>query len=512
MPDPLSRRAPNPLIAVAVLWGLAAAIVLFFLYSEVGFSDAASKFYMVPWTLAAGVVIVAPSIYLVYKGRFDPFHPLVFPAWSYFFPGFVVGGLVLASGLSQPYFLIFIQDEHYNLPLTYAYVMLGFGGLVLGFILPVGRKFGSAIASKLPVWDWKAEQITMPALILLGLGFANTITAFALGIIGYHRAEEIGIFDGTIFLFTLFWLEASFLLWLLIFKAEKLTPLHYIVLGALIFSALIKTAFQGNRGSILQMIMLVGFAFVVSRGRMTLKHAVVGGLIVTVGLLAGMIYGTTFRVVKGTQERASIGEMANVIAATGEKISTQDLSTSLSVGFEALAERIDAVSSLAVVVSNYEALAPYEESFGINNNIVNELTTFFIPRVLWPDKPVAIDTGRYGDLYFNYSENSFTLTPIGDLLRNFGPWGVPLGMILLGLFIRVIYASLVEGQAFAFWRTTLFFMILMSISYEGSYGAIIPYAFKVTCVSMVGILLLRFVIGAGRQEAAEPLARQVARS
>ena len=55
-----------------------------------------------------------------------------------------------------------------------------------------------------------------------------------------------------------------------------------------------------------------------------------------------------------------------------------------------------ALSSLAVVVSNYEALAPYEESYGMDHNIINELSTFFIPRIIWKDKPVSIEPRDYG--------------------------------------------------------------------------------------------------------------------
>jgi hypothetical protein len=155
-----------------------------------------------------------------------------------------------------------------------------------------------------------------------------------------------------------------------------------------------------------------------------------------------------------------------------------------------LAERFDGVSSLGVVVSNYEVLAPYEESYGLNNNIWNDTTTFFIPRVVWPEKPVASDPHMFGDLYFNYGDNSFTITPIGDLLRNFGVIGVPLGMFALGLLLRMIYRSLIEGQAVTTWRATLYFMLVVNLSYEGFYGTILPYMFKVGATAVVGIVFV----------------------
>jgi hypothetical protein len=213
-------------------------------------------------------------------------------------------------------------------------------------------------------------------------------------------------------------------------------------------------------------------------------------------LIAGMIYGTTFRSIKESQERVSLEQYANIVSNTFDKLADQDPGTILANGFGALAERIDSVSSLAVVVSNYEALAPYEEAWGINDNIYVDTVTFFIPRVVWPDKPVSIDPSKYADLYFNFSENSFTITPMGDLLRNFGPIGVPLGMIVLGLILRLLYASLIEGQPFQYWRAALFYMIFTNaISFEGVYSLIIPLIVKVGFVALVGLLIVRFFAG-----------------
>src|SRR6476620_3832889 len=143
---PVTFPAPRNTLLFGILtfWGLVGVCLISLCLGEVVFGGGGStRYYLIPWCIATGAVIAAPSVYLFYKGRFDPFHPLVFPAWSYFFPGFFIGGLVFAAGISQPYFLAFIQDESYNLPLTFAYVMLGYGGLTIGFALPYGRRIGT---------------------------------------------------------------------------------------------------------------------------------------------------------------------------------------------------------------------------------------------------------------------------------------------------------------------------------------------------------------------------------
>jgi len=482
--------------AILTFWGLVAVCLATIFISEFGFGDQSSKYYLLPWCLATGAVIAAPSIYLFYKGQFDPFHPLVFPAWSYFFPGFFIGGLVVAAGLSQPYFLSYIQDESYNLPLTFVYIMLGYGGLTLGFAIPYAKRFGQALGRRLPKWEITTEKIAFPALVLMAIGLANTLIGFALGILGFQKVQEIGIFDGIIFLLSLFWIEASFLLWLYVFRSKHFGIAQVLITGVLLIAGLTRSAFQGNRGGLIQLIVLISFAFVFSGRKLTGKHYAAGSVLVILALIGGMIYGTTFRSIKESQEQISFDQYVTVVSSTFDKLLDQDPGTILVNGFSALAERIDAVSSLAVVVSNYEALAPYEEAWGINNNIYVDTVTFFIPRVVWPDKPVSIEPSKYADLYFNFSENAFTITPMGDLLRNFGPIGVPLGMIFLGVILRVLYAALVEDQPFQFWRATLFYMIFTNaISFEGVYSLIIPLIFKVGIVAFFGLLIVRFLAG-----------------
>lgn len=499
-PQVIFRKRPDSiLIGIFLLWGIVGASLVLLLLGQTDLADSLNKYYLVPWAVACGAVIAAPSVYMLYKGNFDPFHPLVVPAWSYLFPAFCLGGIVLAAGLSEPYFLAFVQDERYNLPLTLVYVMLGYMGLVAGYYIPFGRKVGEKISSYLPVWNWNAERILLPALVLMAVGFANTILGFALGILGFQRVEEIGVFDGLIFLMSLFWMQASFLLWLYIFRSEHFNAKHWAILALLLTTALTRSAFQGNRGSLISILIMVGFAYALSGRKFTLKLSVIGGILVSLALIGGMIYGTTFRSIKQTQDQSTIGQMADVIFATGDKVISQDLGSTIVDGFAALAERIDSVSSLAVIVSNYEQLAAYEEAWGISNNIWNEVTTFFIPRVIWPNKPISIEPKQYADLYFNYSENSFTMTPMGDLLRNFGPIGVPLGMIVLGLIIRLLYSSLIEGQTFTFWRATLFYMMFSTISFEGTYGLIVPMMFKVGATAVLGLILVRLLAGAGKK-------------
>jgi hypothetical protein len=501
----LYNPAPAPvnmLYPVLALWGLCVVVLISFLAYTITPTESFRKFYLVPWCFLTAAVILAPTVYLIYKRSFDPFHPLVFPVWTYLFPAFVVGGLLLATNVVEPYYLSFVEDETYYLPLTLVYVMLGYAGLTVGFALPLGRGLGRRIAARTPDWNWQPRDVVAPGLILLALGLANTIMAFALGLLGFQQIDERGLFDGIVFLLSLFWIEASFFLWLWVFRSRYINVTHYLIIGLLLATSLTRSAFQGNRGIFISIFIMIAFAFVLSGRKITLKRSAWAVVIAAISLIFGMIYGTTFRSIKTTQEQMNMGEYAGVVSKTIEKVGEQNLESNLSYGFLALGERLEAVSALAVIVSNYEQLAPYEELYGINDNIWNETVTFFIPRVVWPEKPVAIEPSKYADLYFNYSENAFTMTPMGDLLRNFGPFGVPLGMCILGIILRIIYSALKENLPFSFWRAALYYMLITAISYEGTFGMLVPLLVKIGFTAIIGILIIRLFAGNGSPQPA----------
>ena len=474
-----------------------AAVILVGGWSLIYLTDDSSNpfndMYLMPWVILLGAVIAAPNLYLLHKGKFHLFHPLCFAAWSYFIPGFLIGGLLLASNLSQPFYLNFVDDERYNLPLTLFYIAVGYAGLSIGFFLPFVKKAGQNISRRLPAWEWRADKLVLPGLMLLAVGWANNLFAFSFGILGYQKVAEIGQYDGLIFLLTLFWIQGTFILWMCIFRTKNLNFNHYLIIALLLTSSLVKAVFQGNRGSLVTIFFLVACAFVFSVERLKFKHRVYGAVILLIALVGGMIYGTTFRAVKQSEAQGGSEEYINSIFNTFDKLSGQDLVQNLGEGLAALTERIEAVSSLAVVVSNYEKLEPYEEGYGIKDNIWNDSLYFFIPRPLWKEKPVGSSPREFSELYFHYGDNSFIITPMGDLLRNFGPLGILLGMMILGAGLGLIYNGLIENQPFSFWRTSFYYVLLTAVSYEGFYGTIFPNLIRYGVVSALGILFVNFI-------------------
>ena len=485
----------NFILPIGIIWGLVTLAILSFIWLENDFSRSMQGFYLLPWVFLAGICVLAPSIYLFFTGKFDLFHPLVFAAWSYVFPAFILGGVIIAFGWVNPYFLTFIADPRYNLPLTLVYVGIGFIGLTVGFFLPVGKFVAEKIEPRLPKWNWKPEQVWFPGLLLLLVGVGFNILGFLQGLLGFQRNVEVNIFDGALsFLLTVLTV-GTVLLWLAIFTTKQKNGIYYIMFGVLLLFLPLRMAVLGSRSSLVIGLLPIAMAFVYSGRRLKWQTMVAFGFIGIFAILIGVVYGTSFRNIKGSESRMSAGDYFGQVGATLEYLSDKDPILIIEDGAQALADRIENLSSLGVVVANYEKLAPYEASYGLENNIVNDLYTSFIPRFFWKDKPPTSDTRAYSDLYFNYSENSFAISPFGDLLRNFGPIGVPLGMLILGVYLRFIYAALIDTPNPAMWKKVAYFPLLTVVSYESFFATIFPSVIRTVFVIAISLFLANLLVG-----------------
>lgn len=495
-----SRRTGRAsfLIPILVIWGLTAAAVIGVVTFETGLSEQLLSYYLVPWALLTGVIVLSPSAYLLHKGKFDLFHPLVFAAWSYIFPAFALGALFISFGWVSPYFMAFIDDPQYNLPLSLVYVMIGFAGLTAGYALPVGVYLARRIDRILPAWDWKLSDVPVSGILLLFAGMAVSILGFIQGIVGYQRIVEIGVFDGLIFSLLVMATEGNTLIWLSFFGSKSRTIVVWIAVFISILSIPVRMALYGSRSSLLLSLFPIAMAFRYSGRRLKLWHAPVFAVLLAVAIAIGMIYGTTFRNLRTYEANSRPEDYINTVGATLDYLSQEDLGVLVGNGTEYLLGRVENLSSLGVVVANYEKLAPYEAAYGLENNILNDAWTAFIPRFVWPEKPVVADTSAYSELYFNYGENAFAITPFGDLLRNFGPIGIPLGMALLGIYLRVIYSSLIATDSPAIWKKVAFVPLLTHISYEGFYSAIFPSIIRTGFVLLASLIAVNLIIKASR--------------
>jgi len=483
--DRISSLHGIALMALAV----ATALVLIGLGSDIPRSF--PYIYLLPWLGLLLLALIISMTTLAKQGALSFANPLAFATFVFFFPGFVIGGLGLALGYSQPYYVSFIQTPEISLPWTVILITLGYSALSIGYFVPVGKWIGRLIGSRLKRFsDISPTSSPLPAFILLGIGMVNVWVAILSGNPLSSYTSDPSTYYGLASITSKLAVEATFILWFMIFRRSEFNFTSYLAGGVLLLADLVGIVFSASRAAAIPPITLITFAYLLSGREFRKKQlAVVLGALCA-ALLFGMLYGRLVREARDENPGFDWVTQVDSVQQAVDRLNSNKVSSSFSFGFNFLAERIDELSPLAVVVSNYEQLAPYEEGYGLDDNIRKDLATNFIPRFVWNNKPVASDPHLYGALYFDFGENSFTVTPIGDLLRNYGVTGVFVGMFILGILLRALFRGLVEEQVPSVVRATLYFMILTSINYEGFYGMIFPLMCKVGLTAAIGLLIV----------------------
>jgi hypothetical protein len=189
----------------------------------------------------------------------------------------------------------------------------------------------------------------------------------------------------------------------------------------------------------------------------------------------------------------SLERHLEVAADTAGKLIRDPLSTPFGRILVGVGQRLNIVSDASVTIARYPTLHSFEPDYGIVN-IWTMTWSGFVPRVLWPGKPRVSDARAYSSLYFGHDKNSYATTPPVDLIRNVGPYGMPLGMALLGVWLGALGTALMApAGAGRSERAALFALLLVNISPEGSFGLILPTMFRVGLVVVAGLALVRLI-------------------
>lgn len=445
--------------------------------------------YALPGALGLSAAVVLPIVYASYRGTCDVFSPVVFAGWGYFFPAFALSGIFLAGGVAGHEFSA-VPDPAVTLPRTQALIAVGYLSLLAGFMLPWTQRAAVALAARLPRMDWEPSRLTIPGILLLAVGIALQFLAFWMGLIGYQPVGPARVMDAAVRFMGLTMTVAFVVLWCGYFRTPHAGYARKFVVGILLATILVMVVLTGSRATPVMMTMMMGVAFWYSREHVRFRSVVLFGGLLVLALAVGMLYGSTFRIVKAGETRASVDEQmtqaSSAMSAIWERGGAQNVAFVLA----RAAERMDITSSVAVVVGRHEELRPRERELGLANNIWTSAWTAFIPRVLWPDKPAPADLRKYGLLYHDNGSSSPAITYVGDLLRNFGPWGVAAGMGLLGVLLRFLYSALLDGVVPPVGRVAAYYVLLSGVSYEGLYGLLLPELMRVGFVVALSLAFL----------------------
>lgn len=462
--------------------------------------------YLVPWVIATGLTLVAPLVFLYRRGEFTLIHPLVLLTVTYLFPIFFVGGWSLVFGWSNFYYLSYVDDPEWNFQLTFAYIIIACISLSIGMLLPVGKWLGLRCGKLLPTWDFTVNELLVLGTAFLAVGIFLLVTSIDAGTTGYQGLEfdslrevgSLGTFLGMVLP------ASSVFLWIAFFKLERWSVLRFGLLIFLIVVGLFAGVSSGAKAGLMSGFIGILLAFVLAKRKVNVRQWFLIGFASFIILFFGFTFASSFRENKGL-ERTSVEVYYQVAINSIAAIQEEDIASQFTEFVRAFLERIEVASSLAVVVSNHEVLARYEQAYGLDNNIWQATWLGFIPRFVWSDKPVIGDNRAFNQLYLDTEWSGFAITSIGDLLRNFGPAGIPIGMFLLGFLLRVFYSALIEGGNLESWKGVLFCVVIARVNLEGFYGHIVPSSIRIAVIVALQIAVMRILVLLYRAVGSKPL-------
>jgi len=426
--------------------------------------------------LVANAILFTIPLLIQRRARvYDLFHPMVLFSILFIGPMILVrGSYLLLGGQSDVLGLMNDPVEAFEHALGFAFLgglclMLRFYGI--GRVVRFRPSPPSAVTLRRPIpWDtlW----------IFFGCGTAATLLLAAAGGFGSSLAGAV-VLDWT----RISWLRPlstwkDAALFLMIFTlAEKRHRFRLRLVGVFLAAAIcLGFAFvSGSRSAIFFEILWMAAAFTfarypIRRARPILLALSAAGVALLSGVLVISIYREKRMFRHGPSESISLQRSLD--------LTTESVNEAFGIGGrrsfeyvgEKLIERLCNLDNLALAVGRAEELAPQERVAGTDMNIPKELSWAFVPRLLWPDKPL---TGNFGleftRIYRESQEYSWNgPTVIGDLYRNFRWPGVILGMMLMGACLRWLYTRLIvygERQPLG----ALAYMTLAQVNWESTF-------------------------------------------
>lgn len=272
------------------------------------------------------------------------------------------------------------------------------------------------------------------------------------------------------------------------------TPASALLLAWIGGSQVVLGLFSGTKESaIIQFVaVVVGYS---AQGKLRLMPLVVAGL---VGLFVVTPFVTAYR----ADVLTSAGRLTPAQALQSIDFRTL-ISGSTSGGTagsgEQAAERLSRIGDVAIIVTKSPSVVPFVSPL----ELVGGPVLGFVPRSLWPGKPV-LDAGYQANIaYYGAAPSIYSsaaVTPYGDLYRHGGLVVVILGMAALGVFVRVVDDR--QGAAVSADPRLMFLPMLLFttlVKQETDYLALTASVVSIVLAAALGVRLVSR--GAGRRPA-----------
>ena len=319
--------------------------------------------------------------------------------------------------------------------------LLGLVSLMVGFLLPIGGL--AAQLFPLPRTDWPLSSTLRVALVMTAIGWAIFLSGQFGVLPGFLGSGFLGSFASS------FYFGASILMiaWLRYRSKSALFVMAVLVPPTMLFSAL-----TGSKKLLLSPLAVVAVTHIMYTRKLRLSWLAGGGALLVMIYPLANFYREAIQVGNRLGAIAVLRHPERLINGISLFLENQNLYDYVFAGFVASSVRLSALGILTVIVRDTPQYVPFQEGWTIWQCFIA-----FIPRVIWPGKPV-IGIGQWitdnytapGHLIASQTGSSW----MGELYLNFSWPGIAIGMFIFGVYFRFLQDT--------FMRTTTAIPVLLA--------------------------------------------------
>lgn len=303
--------------------------------------------------------------------------------------------------------------------------LLGILFMLGGYMLPVGQIISASLPR--PKVEWPHHTAMAVAIIMIPLGWA----VFLAGQFGLIPARAGSGVLGAIASSIYFGISLLTVILLRHKSHAALLALLLIIPPMMAFSF-----FTGVKRLFLSPLIMIALTYIVMERKIRASWLIGGFLVIVFLYPAAQFYREN---VQGALRRRSVdvlSEPGEAIGLVSGFVSGVDFGEYVKSGIQATGLRLDLLGIVSVIVRDTPDRVPYQGGWTIGNIFIS-----FIPRVFWPGKP-DITFGRWvTQNYIGPSMSSTGSSWVGELFFNFGYAGVIFGMLIVGIYFRMLHTT-----------------------------------------------------------------------
>ena len=326
-------------------------------------------------------------------------------------------------------------------------VILGNIALWVGYVLP----FLKPVGERLHVFfkDWANKVISISEFRIWLLFFIGLAARFYIqsnnlgGYFSYDANERIGALA---YIQYIWLIENLTILSLVVYFCEQLQKGRKANWFGFLLMLLLElaTVFLGGfKGAVIFRIIYLAIAYAYIREEFPWKLAAAGLMILILIMPVNLMMRTEYS--SGYSEIES-GRISTIVSGSFSALGSV-ISDETEYSFVSTPERFIRQSAQ---LQDFSMAVQFVDRTGFSMNGAELLNIFFsfIPRAIWPSKPIVSLGGWFNtEVYGGGPNNAAAITVPGDFYLNFGWLGVPIGMLLYGALLRVITVGLLETKA-----------------------------------------------------------------